>query len=142
MRDYTKTIELKTTTGAKITVSQTLTLSKTINADGDKVCVECCDLGPVEAVIDGFPDQSCFINFPEPKQEKMGLIYGCIGKLGLLKDNYDKVVELVEAVKRHPAWIAKQSKIDDNIKANKALDAQRKANGYCEKCGSYCYGDC
>lgn len=37
---------------------------------------------------------------------------------------------------------AKELKIENNRKENIEKDAQREANGYCNKCGSFCHGDC
>lgn len=36
----------------------------------------------------------------------------------------------------------KQTIIKKNMEENKKLNNQRRKNGYCEKCGTYCYGDC
>jgi len=140
---YTKTIEIKTTTGATAKVSASLILSKTINADGDKVVVDCCELGAVKAEIGGFPTQTGFLNFHGSKETDFGTIYGCIENFGLIKENFVKVSDLITDLKKHPAWTAKQAKIDNNIKMGKEMESKMKKHpGYCSKCGSYCYGDC
>ena len=143
METYVKTVELTTTTGAKAIVTASLLLSKVINADGDKIEVPCCEMGVITADIDGFPSQSGWMDFNGPRDTNMGTIYGSIGAFGLVDRNYKKVTELISAIKSHPSWKAKENRIKENIAKNKALETQRNSHpGYCNKCGSYCYGDC
>jgi len=43
---------------------------------------------------------------------------------------------------QHPAWIAKQAKITANRLAQQRDYENKRRNGYCNICHSYCYGDC
>ena len=138
-----KTTEWKTTKGAKVLVTAELITKKTVNIDGDKVEIDCCEIADVVAEIDGFPTQTGFDRYMTPRAHPQGFqIFGAIGKLGITKENMVKVDGIIEDLKQHPAWIAKQAKIEKNKKEIADMEASRKANGYCEKCGSYCYGDC
>ena len=138
-----KTTEWKTTKGANVVVTAKLILKKTVNLDGDKVEVDCCEMGLITAEIDGFPTQAGFDRYLAPKDHPQGFkVFGAVGKLGITEDNIVKVDGIIAELKQHPAWIATQTKIEKNMKEIAEMKAARKANGYCEKCGSYCYGDC
>ena len=138
-----KTTKWKTAKGANVIVTAELITGKTVKLDGDKVEVDCCEMGQIIAEIDGFPTQSGFYRYQVPKDHPQGFqVFGEIGKLGITKENIVQVDRIIAELEKHPAWIAKQAKIKKNRKEIAEMEATRKANGYCEKCGSYCYGDC
>lgn len=142
MKNHTATTEFKTSTGADVKVTAELILEETIYTDGDNVKVDCCEKGLVIADIDGFPQQTGFSEYLKPIDSDFGAIYGSIGKLGLIAENLKKVKDAIAELEQHPAWVAKQAKIEKNQKEIAEMEAKRIANGYCPKCGSYCYGDC
>ena len=51
MQNQIEKTEFKTSKGANVVVIAKLILSKTIYCDGDKITVDCCELGPIHADI-------------------------------------------------------------------------------------------
>ena len=134
-----KTIEWKTESGKEVKVNVELKLKEEINLDGDKCTVPCCEL-EVRTEI----KELDFVSFEEP-WKRAGLPDGyvaAIGRLIIEEKEYNKINNAIEEAKQHPAWIAKQMKIEANKKAAKEDYETKKRNGYCFKCHSYCYGDC
>ena len=142
MENQIETAEFKTSKGAQVIVTAKLILSKTHYADGDNITVDCCEMDLVKATIDGFPEQMGYYKLATPVDHESGRLYAAIGKLGLTTKNMILVESAIDRLKQHPAWIAKQARIEKNRKEIEEMEAQRDANGYCHKCGSYCYGDC
>ncbi len=142
MENQIATTEFTTTKGIAVKVTAALILSKTHYADGDNITVDCCEMGLINATLDGFPTQSGYHKFPKPVLNGSEYMLGAIGQLGLNAENLDKVEEIIKKLEQHPAWIAKQAKITKNRKEIAEMEAQRDANGYCRKCHSYCFGDC
>ena len=142
MENQKVTTEFKTSKGAAVVVTAELILKKTHYADGDNITVDCCEMGTVIADIEGFPRQEGFYRFYAPKEVNGFTAVATIGKLALTSDNAAKVEAAIAELERHPAWIAKQAKIAKNQKEIAEMEARRDVNGYCRKCGSYCFGDC
>ena len=138
------TTEFQTSKGARVIVTAELQLTKKVYADGHNVTVDCCEMGLVKADIDGHPQQTGFREFGAPVEHPDGwTLYGDIGKLGLTADNLAKVKMAIAGLESHPAWIAKQQKIHENMKAHAEMERKRESHvGWCKKCHSYCYGDC
>jgi len=135
--------EFKTSKGANVVVTAELILQKTYYADGDNVIVDCCEMGLVRANIDGHPQQVGYLEFAKPVNYDGLTIYGTIGKLGLTAENLVKVKSAITELKRHPVWVTKQEKAEKNRQEIQAMETERDAHpGYCQKCGTYCYGDC
>ena len=142
MKNQIETVEFKTSKGAQVVVTAELILSKTHYADGDNVTVDCCEMSPVRATIDGFPEQVGYQELHSPVNHEAGQMLAKIGKLGLIAENMILVESAIDKLKKHPTWIAKQARIEKNRKEIEEMETRRDANGYCRKCGSYCYGDC
>jgi len=142
MENVTETTEFKTSKGAQVIVTAELILSKTLYADGDNVTVDCCEMGLITAMIDGYPKQTGYHKHAIPVNHEIGQLHAAIGKLGLIAENMALVDGIIDKLQQHPAWIAKQAKIERNRKEIAEMEARRDANGYCRKCGTYCYGDC
>lgn len=142
MKNQIEKVEFKTSKGAQVVVTAELILSKTHYADGDNITANCCEMGLVRATIDGFPDQIGYQKLYTPVDHEAGQIHATIGKLALIAANMALVESAIDRLKAHPAWIAKQVRIEKNRKDIEEMEARRDANGYCRKCGSYCHGDC
>lgn len=143
MENQIERTEFKISKGAQVTVTAELILSKTHYADGDNITVDCCEMGLVKATIDGFPEQVGYHKFATPADHESGRLYAAIGKLGLIAENMALVENIIDRLKQHPVWIAKQVRIEKNRKKLAEMETQRNASpGYCRKCGTYCYGDC
>ena len=69
-------------------------------------------------------------------------VVGSIGKIGIVKENMDKIFEIQKNLEQNPMWQEKIKKERESISATDKMNEHRIKNGYCEKCGSYCYGDC
>jgi hypothetical protein len=131
----------KTSTGKTVTVTGTITLSETINADGDMVEVSRCDIN-VDVEVEGHGRQGSWIKLL-PKSApaaKMGYTH-LVGRLALMPEQVDIINSVRAAVESHPAWVAKQERIAKNRREIAELES-RRGPGYCHKCHSYCYGDC
>lgn len=142
MENVTRAINWKLTTGKNVTVSATLHLTKTHNLDGHEIVVECCELGPVKAVIEGHPTQYGYTKIDHPIQVNGLTAVATIGKLAVTGENADKIDAMINDLRNHPAYVAKERKVRMNEKEIDEMEARRTANGLCPKCGSYCSGDC
>ena len=143
MTDATATRAWTTAAGTKITASITLVLSKTINADGDKIEVDCCELSAVRADVSGHPTQMTFTPFMAPRKQQGQTYVASIGNLGLTAGQARTIREMIDEIKTHPAWIAKQQKISRNRIGIAAMEtARRDQPGWCNKCNSLCFGEC
>ena len=137
-----KTAEWKTTSGLKVTVTAELKLKKTVNLDGHKCEHDCCDKS-LNVEIEGHGSQGGWVQKKSTPVKFNGLVVVAqVGKLGLTQGQVDIIADIEKEIESAPEWVAKQAKIEKNQKEIREMEASRKANGYCEKCGSYCYGDC
>lgn len=131
----------KTSTGKTVTVTGTITLSKTIDADGYSVEVPCCDIN-VDVDVEGHGRQGDRVT-KLPKTNpltKLGATHQ-VGILALMPDQVEIINSVRAEVESHPAWVAKQERIAKNRREIAELES-RRGPGYCHKCHSYCYGDC
>lgn len=137
------TEEWTTTRGTELKVVSGLKLSKTINLDGHVSNVKCCEKF-FEVTINGkHHDADCLSTRGYPRTNKGVTVYAEMGRLCLSSQtDVARVQALVAKTESHPAWVTKQELIAKNQKEIAKTDALRAANGYCQKCGSYCYGDC
>lgn len=136
-------VEWTTARGTSIKVVSGLNLSKNINADGHEIEVQCCEK-VFEVEINGkHHDASGISTRGYPRKNKGLTVYAEMGNL-CLTDPCDvtKIQKLIAKTESHPAWVEQNVKIEKNRNDNARLDAQRAANGYCPRCGSYCFGDC
>ena len=130
--------------GIKVTVKAELILEKTVQLDGHKVTTKCCEIfKDVEA--EGFGSQGDWIN--NRSRVIDGVEYpATIGKLLLTAENLKIVEDVFESVDNDPILIKHRQEIADKEKTyddEMQKDMQtKKANGFCFKCHSYCYGDC
>jgi hypothetical protein len=143
MSNATATREWTTEAGTHVTASVELILRRTLWADGDKIEIDCCEMGPVTARPTGHAEQDGYIEFAEPKTQGGNVYVAAIGKLGLTSSSNKIVQDMIAEIKEHPAWVAKQETIDRNQREIAEMEASRRRHpGWCDKCGSYCYGDC
>lgn len=68
--------------------------------------------------------------------------------LAAITKAYEKALEAINAVETmeekeaREDMEAREALAEKNIRDNARIDEQRRANGFCAKCGSYCYRDC
>ena len=137
-------VEWKTASGATIKVTVGLVTKKDSFADGYNIEVDCCDK-TFEVEFDGKRINTCagLETFGFPRKIQGHMIYGCMGKLFLSNENkVEAIKDAIAKIESTPEWQAKVAKEEKNISEVAEMEAKRRANGYCEKCGSYCYGDC
>jgi len=144
----TKNVEItknwNTTKCTKVTVIGTLTLEKEVWLDGDTDTVDCCDMS-VNVIVDGAGSQGDWVkelNAAQLTQVPAGFTH-IVGKLVLTPEQVEIIKSVESELEKHPAWIKKQALIKANDAAEAKLYAERNASsGWCNKCHSYCWGDC
>ena len=128
--------------GATVTVTGKL-ITETVNyCDGDNIITPCCELY-VNVNVEGKGDMGGVVEElnAQMKAANPGYTHK-VGKLALSAENAEIVKSVWAELKGQPEWIAKQAVIDANDNARREDYEQKKANGFCFKCGSDCYGDC
>ena len=131
-------VKWQTTTGKKVEVTAELILTETIWADGDKVEVGCCKI-EVTADVEGM---GCVGAGYPIKHGAVAPAVARVGKLGLVEENYRRVMAAISEVEASNEWQAKIAAEKSNDRECTKNYENRIASGYCLKCGSYCYGDC
>jgi len=141
----TKEIKWTTESGKEVKVTVSLITEKTLDADGDKITVPACEI-EVKTEI----KEIDFFSFLPPRK-KSNVPSGYVAAImeasstraiPLTQSEYDNINNAISEMESEPEWIAKQKKIEQDHKDIEDLEKTHRANGYCEKCGSYCYGDC
>lgn len=126
--------------GRKATATSELTLKETVYADGYNVEVDCCKRS-FSLEIEGMGIIGTYLS--RRPVEVNGVTHpATCGKCAFSPETFAAIDAMESKLDQHPAWIAKQEKITKNQKEIAKMEAKRTANGYCHKCGSYCYGDC
>jgi hypothetical protein len=117
-----KSIEWTTSDGSQVIINVELVTEKTVNADGVKVVVPCCEI-EIEATLNGKYIGNVLSTYGIPENyRKMGVV-AYIGKLGITEDNYRKIEKAITEIKSTPEWIAKEERIAKNKKENAEYDA-------------------
>lgn len=142
MSKVTATREWTTDTGKHVVASVSLVLSKTINADGDVITVDCCEMSPVTATVTGCPEQWSYSRLTAPRVINGKTYIATIGKLGLTAETDALVRDMIAEINAHPAWVAKETRANHNQREITEMHAASARNGLCPKCGTYCHGDC
>lgn len=113
-----KIIEWKTGTGQRASVEVEMITWKTIDADGITVEVECCEMqitGRVDGVITG-------IGLHEIEHP---LVAAKVGKLGIARENLDRIKTAIAEIEATPEWTAKVERERINRSAHAEIDAAR-----------------
>jgi len=118
-----KTIEWKTNSGKKVEVKIYETTTKEINLDGDKTTVAEYSLN-IEAHVEGMG----IIGTGAPwAQSNLPAGVATIGKLIMMQDNYDRVVNAIEDYKSNStAYKADQAAKDENNQSENDYQAHCK----------------
>lgn len=115
--------EITWTTGAgkeaKVTVE--LVTEKVTDADGDKITVKCCEM-IITASVDGMG----ILGMGRPQRETKQGVAGRIGKLGMVKENLDRVNAAIAEIEASPEWIAKIARQKAAEKASIEIDAHQR----------------
>jgi len=117
-----KSIEWTTSDGSKVLINVELVTEKTVNADGEKVSVPCCEI-EMEAYLNGKYIGNVLSTYGIPENyRKMGVV-AYIGKLGIIEANYKKIEEAINEIKSAPVWREKEKRIEENRKSSAEYDA-------------------
>ena len=114
-------IKWETKTGKKVVVTVELTLSETVNLDGQKIEVERCEKS-IKAEVEGMG----VVAFSEPRKAASlpaGVVAVMGGKLGLSQENYDLVMAAIARLEATPEWQAKIEAQKENDKNNEEYEA-------------------
>ena len=122
--------KIEWTTGTKQTAMVTVSLitSKTLDADGDKITVDCCEM-QIMAYIDGQ-----FVGSGAPQKANHPVAVAKIGKLGITQTNLDRINAAIAEIEATPEWQAKKAREAQSLKNSIAYDdhraKMRKIMGY------------
>jgi hypothetical protein len=138
-----KQIEWNLQNGSKATYAIELRLSKIVSLDGDKMSIPCCEIER-SMTIEGSGYLSEIISKLDKPRTVNGktAIAAIGGKVGIDAETYHNIMSAIAEVEAAPEYISKLAEIKKNQTEIAKMEAARRKNGYCEKCGSYCYGDC
>jgi len=110
--------EITWTTGdgreAKVTV--TLVTSKELDADGDKITIDCCEM-TIRATVNG---QVAGYGYPQTVNHPAAVAK--IGNLGITADNMAKITAAIDEIKATPEWIEKERRAAQNERVSREYD--------------------
>ena len=130
-----------TKSGKLVIVTGRLSTERTVNLDGHIDTIPECEIY-INVNVQGHGDQGGWVREIKPVTVD-GIIYTHkVGDMALTPDKAELINSVRLALESLPEWQDKQAQIDANEKAEAEIWAERKANGYCFKCHSYCDGDC
>ena len=142
MKVITKT--WTTPSGINVEVIGTLITEQTNYSDGWNISVPCCDIH-IDVKAAG-QSQGNWIRDLAPAQiaglEAKGLTgyTKLVGKLPLTDAQVTLIEEMQAELEASPEWQEKQALIAKNQQETAILN--QHGPGWCEKCSSYCFGDC
>lgn len=116
-----------------------LILSEDINLDGDITTVDCCEIR--ETITIAGKTVTGWWRNPVPAAKAVGAVKQ-YGSIAVKADTYKKIESALDIIKSHPVWMKNQAEIEKNQAEIQEMESSRRRNGFCKKCGSYCYGDC
>ena len=137
MKEMTKI--WRTPTGVKVEVTGTLSTEKEINLDGHKSIVPECEI-TIDVLANGRSQGNWVRELSEAQKTKYPEYTHRVGSLALTHEQVIIIEEVEMELKREPEWVTEQAKIAQN-KEDIAYYGQH-GYGWCDKCRSYCYGDC
>jgi len=111
-------------------------------ADGWDVKVACCDLS-VTTTLAGHVvaySEPMMLDADDPAR-RAGAV-ARLGRIGLTQERLDQILALIAEVKAAPEYQALMAREAQNIADAERLDSERRRNGLCPHCGTYCNGDC
>ena len=123
-----KVITWKTGTGQNAEVTVEFETRKNVNADGDRVSVNCAEIY-VTATIDGK-----IAGYDYPEMTKHPVAVAKIGSLGMTKENFDRVSAAISFFESTSAW---QQKIAAEKKALEDEDEYDRHHAMITKIMSY-----
>lgn len=139
MQATLKTITWTSQKGQQITVTGRLTLSREVDADGWKWDAPCCELD-ITADVEGMGRVGS--GEPVSVSGRPDGAVAKIGKLGLTAERLAAVTAMIDDLKSHPEYQAKMAREAKNLADAERMDSERRRNGLCPRCGTYCHGDC
>jgi len=135
-----KEYEFKSPKGLQVVATYTLSLTEIKYCDGDSIEVGCCKLG-LDIKVDGLGSIGGYID--RTIRAINGATYpASCGQLLLTDDQLAAIDSIKVDLASHPKYQAKIAKKEKNEREYNEEMRRREANGYCARCGSYCYGDC
>ena len=147
MNKYFKVKEAwKMKNGKEVTVTGTLQLQEDCFGDGNNFTRRICRKS-IEIYAQGKGSQGEVVR-KLTVAEAEGLPAGYtgynwrVGSLALTDEQADIIQSVKDRIEAHPQWQAKMAAEKRNDEMEKLDYEQKKASGFCFKCGSYCHGDC
>lgn len=143
MKEITRTWE--TVTGKKVEVIGRLITEKINYSDGWNVTVPCCDI-QIDVKAEGKSQGSWVKELTQEYLHKLAA-HGLtgyshiVGKLPLTPEQVGTIESVKAELEATPEWQAKQAKIKKNQRDIEAIENSH-GFGWCDKCHSYCFGDC
>ena len=115
-----------TTKAGEAKVSITLVTTKTINADGDKVDVKCCEIN-TRVTVNGhhIGEMIDKISSNHPALSVVTDARGICGKLIIREKQYNEIMTAYDEIKSTPEWKAKIEK-EENARIESAKDEMAK----------------
>ena len=128
----TKKIEWTLTSGKKAAVTIELQTTRTIDADGDKFEVACCEMY-ITGQVDGVGDVGCKIT--RTPVAAGGTTYpATIGKLAIPADKLAEIDAAVAEIEATPEWrakvVAEERALAASLKYEAHREKMRKIMGY------------
>ncbi len=120
MTKYTKTIEWLTGTQQRASVVVELVTSRTVDADGPKIDVPCCDLS-TRVYLDGD-----LLGFDLQPVTGHAVIVAKCGKLGIKAEQMAEINAAVASIKQSPEWIANEERAASAARANDKYESGRE----------------
>lgn len=129
-----------TTSKGVACVTVILETSRTINADGDKIEVPCCEMH-IAATVAG---QLVGTSYPIRRHMVVqGVqIAATIGKLAIRPEHLAQIEAAIKEIEATPEWQAKVARQEANRKAAAERAESDRRMGVCPRCGTICHGDC
>ncbi len=136
MKNHKEVVSWELSDGRAATVTIELITGKDIWLDGHESTMSVCEKH-LYAELDG---EDVGYHIQEVKNHAQ--CSARIGKLGLTFKMHRLIKDAIRKIESTDEWQAKVKREADNAAAAKKDYERKKANGYCFKCGSYCFGDC
>lgn len=146
-KTVTVTKKYQSTTGNDVIITGTLTTEKTVWLDGHEDTIPTCEIlvtVNVPAKNYSTSDRIVEMSAAEKKQlpSKFSHLHLVCGRMAVEEWQAEIIRSVRAELETNPAWIARMERIAENEKSAREFENNRRENGYCPKCQSYCHGDC
>ena len=117
-----------TARGTQIKITSGLILSETINADGDKINVACCEKTFRAEANGKYLTSDDVFTVGYPREISGHTVLGKLGRVYLTdKADVDNIKTVIAKTESHPAWIAKMEKRAQGEKIERDYERHSRA---------------